>query len=395
MELDISHATLEKLLTQTSLKQRYVIGVPLEREIDEHRVGLTPRAVLLLIEAGHEVRVEANAGAMAGFNNVDYVEVGASIVGIEEVFDVDVIFKILPLNLMEIERLRYNAVVFSIANRTQSKQYFSSLSKKKVTAIAYNKLRGSKGNLIVMDAVCKIIGNACPLIAGEYFSSCHKDNGYIIGSVAGTPPTEIVFLGATKVTETAARIFLSMEASVKIFDRSLSRLQEIKNVLGRSIYTAALYHDLFQDALSKADLVIADSFSNEEGEYFITEDMVKRMKCDSLIIDVGIARGSSVETSTPTNVKDPVIVRHGVSHYCVPNIATRFPGVSSEALTNVLLPILLEFSKGYSFHDLLLLYKSLRTGVYMYRGIITDEMIAKKYDFSLRKLDILLDMPMC
>ena len=101
MELDISHATLEKLLTQTSLKQRYVIGVPLEREIDEHRVGLTPRAVLLLIEAGHEVRVEANAGAMAGFNNVDYVEVGASIVGIEEVFDVDVIFKILPLNLME------------------------------------------------------------------------------------------------------------------------------------------------------------------------------------------------------------------------------------------------------------------------------------------------------
>ena len=185
MELDVSHATLEKLFSKTKRKQRYIIGVPIEREFDESRVGLTPQAVSLLIEAGHEVRVEANAGAIAGFSNVDYLEAGASIVGIDEVLDADVIFKILPLNLMEIERLKFGATVFSIANnRMQSEKYFSSLIKKKVTAIAYDTLQGKKGNLIMMDAICKIVGNACPLIAGEYFSSCNKNRGYLIGSVA-------------------------------------------------------------------------------------------------------------------------------------------------------------------------------------------------------------------
>ncbi|MBR4301898.1 MAG: hypothetical protein IKT84_08305 [Bacteroidales bacterium] len=396
MELDVSHATLEKLFSKTKRKQRYIIGVPIEREFDESRVGLTPQAVSLLIEAGHEVRVEANAGAIAGFSNVDYLEAGASIVGIDEVLDVDVIFKILPLNLMEIERLKFGATVFSIANnRMQSEKYFSLLIKKKVTAIAYDTLQGKKGNLIMMDAICKIVGNACPLIAGEYFSSCNKNRGYLIGSVAGTPPTEIVFLGATKVTEKAAKIFLSMDASVKIFDRSLSRLQDIKDKLGCSVYTATLYPNLFQDALMRADLVIADSFSHIEGEFFITDDMVKKMKRGSLIIDVGIARGSSVETSVPTTIKDPVFIRHGVGHYCVPNISTRFPGVSSMAFSNVLLPILFEISKGFSFHDLLQLYKSLRTGVYIYKGIITDESVASKYGWNAKKLDILLDLPMC
>ena len=159
MELDVSHATLEKLFSKTKRKQRYVIGVPIEREFDESRVGLTPQAVSLLIEAGHEVRVEANAGAIAGFSTVDYLEAGASIVGIDEVLDVDVIFKILPLNLMEIERLKFGATVFSIANnRMQSEKYFSLLIKKKVTAIAYDTLQGKKGNLIMMDAICKIVG---------------------------------------------------------------------------------------------------------------------------------------------------------------------------------------------------------------------------------------------
>ena len=391
MELDVSCITMEQLIAQIQKQHEYVIGIPVERELDEHRVVLTPKAVSLLIEAGHEVKVEMGAGDMAGFSDIDYLEAGASIVDVEEVFNVDIIFKVLPLRLDEIAHVRVDTIVFSIAHsRMQTEKYFSLLMNKRITAIAYDTLQGRNGNLIVMDAIFKVIGNACPLIAGEYF---YKNRGYIIGSIAGIPPTEIVFLGATKVAENAAKIFLSMDASIKIFDSSLSRLQCIKNALGTSIYTAILYPDLLQDALSKADLVIADSFSNVEGEYFITEDLVKRMKTGSLIIDVGIAHGSNVETSKITTIKNPIFVRHGVAHYCVPNISTCFPGVSSRAFSNVLLPILHELSKGFSFQDLLRLHKSLRSGIYMYKGIITDETIASKFGWSSKKIDILLDFP--
>ena len=184
-----------------------------------------------------------------------------------------------------------------------------------------------------------------------------------------------------------------MDASVKIFDKSITRLNDIKQSLGVPIYTSMLYPDTLQNALATADLVVADSFSNIDGEYFITEAQVKTMKKGSLIIDVGVARGSNVETSHPTTFSEPIFIKHGVAHYCVPNISARFPKTSSLAFSNILSPILYEISKGFSFHDLLRLHKSLRTGVYIYKGIITSESIASKYGWNAKKIDILLDFP--
>jgi alanine dehydrogenase len=394
MELDVYYTTLEKMLSSIKQQHKYIVGIPYERDIDEQCVGLTPQAVAILSNAGFEVKVETDAGLASGFSNLDYLEAGASIVGQKEALNVDIVFKILPLKLDEIEYLKHGAIVFSIAcNRMQTKEYFLKLIEKKATAIGYDSLQGKKGNLIIMDAICKIIGNACPLIAGEYFSSPHKNKGHIIGSVAGIPPTEIVFLGATKITEIAAKIFLAMDASVKIFDKSITRLNDIKQSLGVPIYTSMLYPDTLQNALATADLVVADSFSKIDGEYFITEAQVKTMKKGSLIIDVGVARGSNVETSHPTTFCEPIFIKHGVAHYCVPNISARFPKTSSLAFSNILLPILYEISKGFSFHDLLRLHKSLRTGVYIYKGIITSESIASKYGWNAKKIDILLDFP--
>ncbi len=391
MELDLPISTLEELFAHISKKNNYVIGIPLERGETERRVGLTPQAVSIFIEAGYEVMVEKNAGLGSGFTDMEYSDKGACIV--EDVFRADIIFKIAPLTLDEIAKLQNNATVFSIAhNRSQSKEYFSRLMHKKVTAIAYDDLRDKKGNLIVMDTLCKIIGNACPLIAGEYFS-LSKD-GYIIGSIAGIPPTEIVFLGATKVAETAAKIFLSMETSVKIFDCSLSRLQNIKQILGTSVYTSILYPDLLEDAVTKADLVIADSFFRANNEYLISEDTVRRMKRGSLIIDVGITHGSKIETSHLTTLEKPFYTKYNVAHYCVPNISARFPKTSSQAISNILSPILMELSKGLSFQELLTIHKSLRSGIYIYKGILTDEYVAAKYGFSSKKLDLLLDFSM-
>ena len=393
MEIDLSIATLEKLSQCRGKRQRYTIGIPAESDNAEQRVGLTPRAVMILVDAGYNVLVEHNAGIKAGFSNSEYSDNGAFIVEKEEVLGTDIIFKIAPPTIKEIGKIRKSAIVFSIAHtRTQSEEYFAHLIKKKITAIAYDNLRNKNGDLIIMDTLCKIIGNACPLIAGEYFSS--TNDGYIIGSFGGISPTEIVFLGATKVAETAAKIFLSMDASIKIFDCSISRLNDIKQILGHPIYTSTLYPETLKDAITKADLVIADSFYRSTDEYLIDEDMVKQMKKGSLIIDVGIAQGSKIETSHPTTLERPFYTKHKVTHYCVPNISSRFPKTSSKAISNILSPILLELAKGHSFDDLILINKSLRSGIYLYKGILTDDFVAAKYGMNAKKLDILLDFSM-
>lgn len=393
MEIDISIATLEKLSPCVGRRQRYTIGVPVEIGHTEQRVGLTPQAVMILVEAGYNVLVERNAGIKSGFTDTEYSDNGAFIVEREEVFDTEIIFKIAPPTIEEIGKMRKQAIVFSFAfTRMQPQDYFTNLIKKKITAVAYDNLQSKNGNLIIMDALCKIVGNACPLIAGEYFSLAN--DGYIVGSFGGIPPTEIVFLGATKIAEIAAKIFMAMDASIKIFDCSLSRLNDIKQVLGHPVYTSTLYPETLKEAITKADLVIADYFYREKDEYLIDEELVKKMKKGSLIIDVGIAQGTKIETSHPTTLERPFYTKHKVTHYCVPNISARFPRTSSETISNILSPILLELAKGLSVDELLLINKSLYNGIYLYKGILTDNFVGTKYGMNAKKLDILLDFSM-
>lgn len=393
MEIDISIATLEKLSPCVGKRQRYTIGVPVEIGHTEQRVGLTPQAVMILVEAGYNVLVERNAGIKSGFTDTEYSDNGAFIVEREEVFDTEIIFKIAPPTIEEIGKMRKQAIVFSFAfTRMQPQDYFTNLIKKKITAVAYDNLQSKNGNLIIMDALCKIVGNACPLIAGEYFSLAN--DGYIVGSFGGIPPTEIVFLGATKIAQIAAKIFMAMDASIKIFDCSLSRLNDIKQVLGHPVYTSTLYPETLKEAITKADLVIADYFYREKDEYLIDEELVKKMKKGSLIIDVGIAQGTKIETSHPTTLERPFYTKHKVTHYCVPNISARFPRTSSETISNILSPILLELAKGLSVDELLLINKSLYNGIYLYKGILTDNFVGTKYGMNAKKLDILLDFSM-
>lgn len=393
MEIDISIATLEKLSPCVGKRQRYTIGVPVEIGHTEQRVGLTPQAVMILVEASYNVLVERNAGIKSGFTDTEYSDNGAFIVEREEVFDTEIIFKIAPPTIEEIGKMRKQAIVFSFAfTRMQPQDYFTNLIKKKITAVAYDNLQSKNGNLIIMDALCKIVGNACPLIAGEYFSLAN--DGYIVGSFGGIPPTEIVFLGATKIAEIAAKIFMAMDASIKIFDCSLSRLNDIKQVLGHPVYTSTLYPETLKEAITKADLVIADYFYREKDEYLIDEELVKKMKKGSLIIDVGIAQGTKIETSHPTTLERPFYTKHKVTHYCVPNISARFPRTSSETISNILSPILLELAKGLSVDELLLINKSLYNGIYLYKGILTDNFVGTKYGMNAKKLDILLDFSM-
>lgn len=393
MEIDISIATLEKLSPCVGKRQGYTIGVPVEIGHTEQRVGLTPQAVMVLVEAGYNVLVERNAGIKSGFTDTEYSDNGAFIVEREEVFDTEIIFKIAPPTIEEIGKMRKQAIVFSFAfTRMQPQDYFTNLIKKKITAVAYDNLQSKNGNLIIMDALCKIVGNACPLIAGEYFSLAN--DGYIVGSFGGIPPTEIVFLGATKIAEIAAKIFMAMDASIKIFDCSLSRLNDIKQVLGHPVYTSTLYPETLKEAITKANLVIADYFYREKDEYLIDEELVKKMKKGSLIIDVGIAQGTKIETSHPTTLERPFYTKHKVTHYCVPNISARFPRTSSETISNILSPILLELAKGLSVDELLLINKSLYNGIYLYKGILTDNFVGTKYGMNAKKLDILLDFSM-
>ncbi len=395
IEQELYFSTLEQQVFSSRKGRFYTIGVPFEIHEDETRVGLTPQAVAILVEAGHDVRVESGAGAASGFSDLNYSEVGALIVDEESVFDVDILFKIQPLKTDEIQKVKIRAVVFSLLlMRTQTEKYFQQLMHKKITAIAYEKVRDEYGNSPIIDTLARINGNACPLIAGEYFSSPKYGMGRIIGSIAGLPPTEIVIIGSGKGAETAAANFLAMNASVKIFDNSLYRLQEIRHAFRYPVYTSIIYPDLLHEAVTHADLVIASVVNNyDEKKFIISEEIVKKMKKGSMIIDIGIEQESCVETSYPTTHKNPVFVKHNVLHYCVLNISSRFPHSASRAISNILVPILTELAQGIYIQDVIKIHKVIREGTYLYNGVLTDNKVAMKFGMYAKRIDMLLDIP--
>ena len=218
----------------------------------------------------------------------------------------------------------------------------------------------------------------------------------MLGSVAGIPPTEVVILGAGKSAETATKMFVAAGANVKIFDNSISRLNEISQRLQTPVYTSVIYPELLKKSIASADVLIAAFHSNEpDSQYIVSENMVASMKEGSIIIDISIDLRNTIETSHATTIADPVFVKHGVLHYCVPNMPARVPKTASMAISNLLVPILIQISEGNDIAALLGNNVELQQGVYFYNGVLTNETVANYVGLSAKDLQILLKLPLC
>ena len=381
--------TLEVRRQKASLK----IGVPKEIAFQETRIGLVPEAIAMLVNNGHTVVVESNAGKSAHFFDHEFAEAGAQIVySSSEVYQSDIVVKVAPLQVSEIDKLRNKLTLLSALNlRGQTDEYFKRLMVKKTTAISYEHIKDKSNSYPVIRSLSEIVGSTSIYIAAEYLSSSDYGRAKSLGGFSGIAPVEVVILGAGTVGECASRAALGMGATVKIFDNSITKLRNIQNCINQRVFTSIIQQNVLTKALQTADVVIgALHTSFGVTPMVISEDMVKQMPHGSIIIDVSIVNGGCCETSRITNHTHPVFKKHGVTHYCVPNITSKVPHTASYALSNFFAPVLLRIADEGGIDSFLKNDPCIRNGTYLYNGILTNKYIGDLFNISCQDIDLLM-----
>ncbi|MBK6397247.1 MAG: alanine dehydrogenase [Bacteroidetes bacterium] len=372
-------------------KQLY-IGIPKEISFQENRVPLIPESVALLTNHGHQIVIEAGAGAASKIEDSDFSEAGARIAySSEEVYKADIILKVAPPSKAEVELFQTRQTLISILQMSmQNSEYIRTLSNKKITAIGYEFIHDESGVYPIIQAMSEIVGSSSILIAAEYLSNAFSGKGELLGGVAGIPPSVVVIIGAGTVGEYAARAAIGLGADVRVFDNSIHRLRRLQNRLGRRIYTSILVPNTLLRELKNADVAIGALRSSEgRTPVVVTDEMVSEMRAGSVIVDVSIDQGGCFETSEVTNHLQPTFKKYGVVHYCVPNIASRVSRTASTALSNIFTQILLSAAEEGGIDEVMWKDRSVRNGVYMYNGSITNRYIAETCRLPYKDLDLL------
>ncbi len=383
----------EEMLAIGRKKGKLTVGIPKETTYQECRVALNPEAVEFLVSNGHHIVVETGAGKASRYEDVDYSEAGAEIAyQKDKVFQSNIILKVAPPSDDEIEMMPGNQTLISALQLTlQPKKTLVSLMNKKITAIAWDYIQDDHTIFPVVRAMGEIAGNTSILIASELLSDYKTGKGIMMGGVAGVQPSEVVILGAGTVGEYACRTALGLGASVKVFDSSISKLRRLHNDIGSRVYSSVIQPKLLSKALQRADVVIgAIRAPFGRTPCVVTETMVENMKPGSVIVDVSIDQGGCFETSRVTNHDAPTYLKHGVIHYCVPNIASRVSRTASIALSNIFSPILLDMGEQGGCKGMILKDHGFRSGVYIYQGKLTSQILGKVFDLEYKNIEWLL-----
>ncbi|MCC8411148.1 alanine dehydrogenase [Mucilaginibacter sp. UR6-1] len=385
--------TQESMLEVKTRKNKLYIGIPKEVSFQENRIPLTPLSVALLVNNGHDVMLESNAGKAANFLDKDYSEQGGRIVyDTKTVYEADIIIKIAPPTLAEIELMKPGQLLIStLQPATMKAEILQALLNKKITALSFEHLLDEGGTLTVVRAMSEIVGATSILIAAEYLSNVFEGKGLMLGGITGVPPTEIVILGAGTVGEYAARTAISLGAEVKVFDPSIYKLRRLQNNIGSRVFTSVVQPIVLEKAITTCDVAIG-ALRAQAGRSpcIISEETVSRMKRDSVIIDVSIDQGGCFETSEVTNHTNPVFRKYDVIHYCVPNIASRVARTATYALTNIFAPILVDIGDQGGIKNVIWQKAGVRNAVYIYQGHLTNKHMGERFNIPCKDLDLLI-----
>ncbi|MBG8553575.1 alanine dehydrogenase [Hymenobacter guriensis] len=388
-----AYFTQESMLAVETRKRKLFIGLPRETSLQENRICLTPEAVKHLVEEGHEVVMESGAGEPSKYSDHNYSEAGASIAYTpKEVFQADIVLKVAPPTAEEIDLLRPNQTLISALQfGSLTSDYITGILRKKVNAISFELIKDPSGARPVVRAMSEIAGSTVMLVAAEYLARSNEGKGVILGGITGVPPSQVVILGAGTVAEYAARAATGLGAEVKVFDNHLYKLRRLKQNLGIQLFTSTLDTYTLNQQIRRADVVIG-ALNAEEGRipFMVPEDVVASMSPGSVIIDVSIDQGGCFETSEMTSHSKPVYRKYDVVHYCVPNIASRVPRTATNALSNIFTPILQEISQHGGINEVLFTNEHFRSGVYAYKGSLTNSAIAKKFNMRYKELGLMI-----
>jgi alanine dehydrogenase len=393
IDSSITYETQEEVLDIKYRSKPLMIGIPKEIAFQENRIGLIPEAVSVLVANGHEVLMEHNAGEGSRYSDMDYSEAGAKIVfDKEEVYKCPILVKTAPPVEADLPFLQMNQTIISPLHLTAlEKGLMEKLMAKKITALAIENIKDENQNYPILRSMGEITGSAVMLIAGQYLSNFNQGKGVLLGGISGVPPTKVVIIGADIIGEFATRNALALGASVKVFDNNVSRLQRLQNNLGQRVWTSVLEPKILAKQLKTCEVAIGalrNDFSR--APIVVTEDMVSAMRPGSIIIDVAIDRGGCFETSELTNHENPIKIKHGVLHYGVPNIPSGFARTASQAISNVLMPLLVQIGDLGGLSEIIWQQVQLREGIYLYKGALTDIYISEKFNLKYTDLNLLI-----
>ena len=271
------------------------------------------------------------------------------------------------------------------------KELMEQLMAKKITALAFENIKDENNNYPILRSMGEIAGSAVMLIAGQYLSNFNQGKGVLLGGISGVPPTKVVIIGADIVGEFATRNALALGASVKVFDNDVSRLQRLQNNLGQRVWTSVLEPRILAKQIKTCEVAVGALRSGfGRAPIVVTEEMVASMRPGSIIIDVAIDRGGCFETSELTNHENPIVIKHDVIHYGVPNIPSGFARTASQAISNVLMPLLIQIGDVGGLEEIIWQHVHLREGIYLYKGALTDSYISHKFDLKYTDLNLLI-----
>jgi len=385
--------TQPEMLELQRQPDKLFIGIPVECTLQENRVPLVPASVATLAAHGHRILIETGAGENAHFSDHDYSEAGAEIAqGKEEVFKADVLIKAAPPTLDEIELMHPDQILISpLQLPVISADYINKLRQKRVIALAMEYIKDESETFPIVRTMSEMAGLSAMLTAAELLSSTGGGKGILLGGISGVPSVKVVILGAGIVAEYATRVALGLGAEVRIFDNNIYKLKRLQNQVGRQLFTSVLNPYYLEEELVSAEVVIGAVHSKAgRTPVIVSEDMVSRMKPNSVIIDVSIDQGGCFATSEVTSLNKPTFIKHGVIHFCVPNIASRIPRTASVAISNILTPILLKAGSIQNIEHLLFNHPGLRHGVYTYKGCLCNEYLGERFRIKATNLDLLI-----
>ncbi len=359
-----------------------IVGVPKEIKPDENRVAMVPSGVHALVERGHTVLIETNAGVGSGYSDEDYRAVGAEIVptAAEVYGQADMIVKVKEPIEPEYDLIREGQVVFTFFHFAASRELTEAVMRTKCIAIAYETVQKADGSLPLLIPMSEIAGRMAPQEGAKYLEKPMGGRGVLLGGVPGTLPAHVLILGGGEVGTHAAKIAAGFGARVTILDINLYRLRYLDDIMPKNVVTQMSNHQNIVEGIRQADLVIgAVLIPGAKAPYLITREMLKEMKPGAVIVDVSVDQGGCVETSRPTTHHDPVFVVDGIVHYGVANMPGAVPYTSTIALTNATLPYVIELAdKGYE--QAIRENPELRKGLNMYYGVITYKAVAEAFD---------------
>ena len=389
------YAVSELMLKADKHKVSTVIGVPRENQETEKRVPITPEGVSLLVSAGYRVMFQAGAGLTINYSDSYYADSGAEIVETaKEVFQADIILKIMPPTLEEVDMMRPRTSVYSFLYlHNLSRNLLEHMMEKRINALAYELIYDDTGASPFVTSISEIEGASSIALAAELLSNAHGGKGIMLGGIPGITPSEVVIIGAGVAGTMAARAAIAMGASVKVFDNDVIKLRTIRHELGTPVFTSTLQPKVLRNVFRSADVVIgALQYINKIHFYRVSTDLVSEMKEGAIIIDLRMEQGGCFETTMEACLPGhpSIFEKYGVLHFCEMSLSSRVARTASIALSNIFVSVFNAMGDSGGTDHFARFDRGFASGFYIFSGKMVSSYVASHFNLPVSDIGLYL-----